>query len=174
MDLYKDLIKAADIKLDESIFDDLTEKNPTTDDLVDQDDGEPPLNPSLMLAMNAIENPNKAKQYVAKGENFKRNMLMSLKNLVGTASTLFKNIQQMTAAQPAAAGVSESSMGVGGTGVADPSVDPGTGIPVKAPIKKKAKPIPQKRLKMGSPAKSGMLNANTAIPGRSAFAKGIE
>lgn len=171
MDLYKALMQAVDGKVTEDMFTDRSGKNPTQDDLVDQDDGEPALNPNLLLAINALENPNKAKQYVAKGEAYQRNMLLSLRNLVTQASTMFKQIQQ---AKPAPVGEAVS-MGVGGPGADTGSADAGTGIPVKKPLdaKKNKKNIAQ-RLKPGSPAKASMIGTNIAMPGRSAFAKGIE
>jgi hypothetical protein len=171
MDLYKALMAAVDGKVTEDMFTDRSGKNPTQDDLVDQDDGEPALNPSLLLAINALENPNKAKQYIAKGEIYQRNMLLSLKNLVAQASTMFKQIQQAKTVAP----VGESSMGVGGPGVDTGSADAGTGIPVKKPLNaKKMKKNIGDRLKLGSPANAGMIGTNIAMPGRSAFAKGIE
>lgn len=170
MDLYKALMQAVDGKVTEDIFHDRTGKNPTQDDLVDQDDEEPALNPNLMLAINALENPNKAKKYVAKGANYQRNMLLSLKNLVAQASTMFKQIQQT----PQAAPVGES-MSVGGSGADTGSADAGTGIPVKKPLgSKKMKKNIGDRLTLGSPANAGMIGTNIAMPGRSAFAKGIE
>jgi hypothetical protein len=79
----------------------------------------------------------------------------------------------------AKAGINEVSMGVGGTGVPAPDFDPGTGIPVKEPIKqqrKKRKTTTDdiKPLRPGNPADGGMVGVNPMIPGRSAFAKAVE
>jgi hypothetical protein len=69
----------------------------------------------------------------------------------------------------------EASMGVGGSGTDTGSADAGTGIPVKKPVPaKKMKKNIGDRLKLGSPANAGMIGTNIAMPGRSAFAKGIE
>ncbi len=168
MDLYKALTRV----IDEDMFTDRNGKNPTQDDLVDQDDAEPALNPNLMLAINALENPNKAKAYVAKGANFQRNMLLSLKNLVAQASTMFKQLQQTKAPM---APVGESAMGVGGPGADTGNADAGSGIIVKKPLDaKKMKRNIGARLKPGNPANASMMGTDIAMPGRSAFAKGIE
>jgi hypothetical protein len=77
----------------------------------------------------------------------------------------------------AKAGLDESSMGVAGPMIANPEVDPGTGIPVMDPLRKSKrnkKNVPAKRLTLGSPANGGMVGTNPMVPGRSAFAKAIE
>lgn len=69
------------------------------------------------------------------------------------------------------------SMGVGGDSIADPGTDAGTGIPVKEPLRKKndrKKPVPAAVLRLGAPCRGAEIGANPMIPGRSAFAKGIE
>ena len=75
------------------------------------------------------------------------------------------------------AGLTEASMGVAGPMIANPEVDPGSGVPVKEPLRKglkNKKPVPAKRLPLGSPANGGMVGTNPMVPGRSAFAKAIE
>lgn len=75
------------------------------------------------------------------------------------------------------AGLTEASMGVAGPMIPNPEVDPGSGVPVKDPVIKKnnkKKPVPAKRLALGSPANGGMVGVNPMVPGRSAFAKAIE
>jgi hypothetical protein len=75
-------------------------------------------------------------------------------------------------------GLNEVSMGVGGTGVPTPDIEPGTGIIVKDPIRQRKKRDTNlndiKPLRPGSAANAGMVGVNPMIPGRSAFAKAVE
>jgi hypothetical protein len=74
--------------------------------------------------------------------------------------------------------INEVSMGVGGTGVPTPDIEPGTGIIVKDPIRQRKKRDTNlndvKPLRPGSAANGGMVGVNPMIPGRSAFAKAVE
>jgi hypothetical protein len=75
------------------------------------------------------------------------------------------------------AGLTEASMGVAGPMIPNPEVAPGSGVPVKEPLRKdlkNKKPVPAKRLALGSPAAGSMVGTNPMVPGRSAFAKAIE
>lgn len=157
---YKKLAMAG---LDEGIYDDPKQ---AAHDIVDDipDSGEPPPKPSLFLALHAVENPNKAKATAGKSKQHQRNMMLSLRELVNHASALFKDIQGIT--------VAESSMGVSGPAIASPDVEPGSGVPVKKPIVKRK--MNAKKMPFASPAKGSMIGQDPAIPGRSAFAKGIE
>lgn len=153
----------------EGVYDDPeTARKDIIDDIPDQ--GEPVPNPSLFLGIHAIENPNKAKATAGKSKQHKRSMMLSLRELVSHATEMFKIIQAMP--------VSESSMGIAGPMIPNPEVDPGTGIPVRDPLNKskrnKKRNDPAPRLKPGSPADASMIGQNPMMPGRSAFAKGIE
>jgi hypothetical protein len=157
---YQKLAKAG---LDEGIYDDPKQAaHDIVDDIPDQ--GEPPPKPSLFLALHAVENPNKAKATAGKSKQHQRNMMLSLRELVSHASALFKDIQGIT--------VAESSMGVSGPAIANPEIEPGSGVPIKKPIVKRK--MNAKVMRLGTPAQSSMIGQNPMIPGRSAFAKGIE
>ena len=164
-------IKMAKVGLDEGIYDNPEDaRRDTVDDLVDQGGGdevaEIPIN--MNLALKAVQNPVEAKKFAARSSKSHKTLLGSLKTLMDTARTLMQTL-------PAPA--MESSMGVAGPMIPNPEVDPGSGVPIKDPLRKKndrRKPVPAKRLKLGSPADGGMVGTNPMVPGRSAFAKAIE
>ncbi len=156
--------------LAEGIYDDPNVvRRDMEDDLIDpHEDDDVDMQVDIGLAIKAIQNPVEAKKYAAKSGKSRRSLIASLKQLATTVSQLVQSLPIATV---------EASMGVAGPMIANPEIEPGSGVLVKEPLRnglKNKKPVPAKRLRPSSPANGNMVGTNPMVPGRSAFAKAVE
>lgn len=167
--------KLAKVGLDEALYDNPDDaRRDMTDDLIDpfdtvSTDDEPV---DIEAAFKAIRNPAVAKK---QGNDPKSRgiLIRSLQQIASTASHLLQSMQPAVAAEAVSMGV--GSMGVRGGPEGD-APGAGTGVPVLNNQRKKKKPQPLDKniLRPNQPANSSMVGTDPMVPGRSAFAKGVE